>query len=386
MNCFIPNTSESPVYHAIDSLPGGMSRMGTTPTIAFLVLAVASLVAMPHASAAVTVRDLGTLPGCTWSGALGINAAGQIVGTSGDMESQSRPFLWDGGVRTNRGTLGGTRGTAHDISNTGLIVGESEDATHTMHEFVWESGIMRDLGLGVAFAVNDQGQAAGCGFPTSSAPPCHAVLWQAGQITDLGTLGGHSGSAYGINDAGQVVGSTLATDGFMHAFLWQAGTMTDLGGLPGYQFSIAWGINDAGQVVGSSTGADGMTHAVLWEAGVVRDLGNLGGRATIASGINDAGQVVGISIPADGPIAGLLWRAGVMTKLPTPGNGDGAGSDINGAGQVVGGRYLYALGATPATPMSGMAFYIAAAGLAGATFAFYHVRRSLRPGRISNRR
>ena len=172
----------------------------------------------------------------------------------------------------------------------------------------------------------------------------------------------------------------------MHAFLWQAGTMTDLGGLPGYQFSAAWDINAAGQVVGSSTGADGITHAVLWEAGVVRDLGNLGGRATIAYGINDAGQVVGISIPADGPIDGFLWRDGVMTKLPTPGNGDGAGSDINGAGQVVGGHYLYAFGATPATPMSGMAFYIAAAGLAGATFAFYHVRRSFRPRNNPNRR
>src|SRR5205809_793528 len=212
MNCFIPNTSESPVYHAIDSLPGGMSRMGTTPTIAFLALAVASLVAMPHASAAVTVRDLGTLPGYTWSEALGINAAGQIVGTSGDMESQSRPFLWDDGVMTNLGTLGGTRGTAHDISNTGLIVGESEDATHTMRAFVWENGAMTDLGPGVAFAVNDAGQAVGCGYPTSPSPPCHAVLWQAGQMTDLGTLGGRSGSAYGINSAGQIVGSSLAPD------------------------------------------------------------------------------------------------------------------------------------------------------------------------------
>src|SRR2546430_16934527 len=108
MNCFIQNTSESTVYHAIDSLPGGMSRMGTTPTIAFLVLAVASLVAMPHASAAVTVRDLGTLPGYTWSDALGINAAGQIVGASGDMGSQARPFLLGGGGLTNLGALGGT--------------------------------------------------------------------------------------------------------------------------------------------------------------------------------------------------------------------------------------------------------------------------------------
>ena len=386
MNCFIPNTSESPVYHAIDSLPGGMLRMGTTPTIAFLVLAVASLVAMPHASAAVTVRDLGTLPGYTWSEALGINAAGQIVGTSGDMESQSRPFLWDDGVMTNLGTLGGTRGTAHDISNTGLIVGESEDATHTMHAFVWESGAMTDLGPGVAFAVNDAGQAVGCGYPTSPSPPCHAVLWQAGQMTDLGTLGGRSGSAYGINSAGQIVGSSLAPDGFMHAFLWHDGTMTDLGGLPGYQFSVAWDINRAGQVVGSSYGNDGTTHAVLWANGAVQDLGNLGGRAATAFAINDRGQVVGISFSADGQSRPFLWQDGVMTVLPTPGDAGGPASDINEARQVVGGRYLYAPGATAEGPPAGTAFSVAAIGLGVATFAFYQARRNFRSRKSPNRR
>lgn len=356
-----------------------MSRMGTTLTIALLALAAAALMALPHASAAITARDLGTLPGYTSSEALGINAAGQVVGTSSDMESQSRPFLWDDGVMTSLGTLGGSRGTAHGISNTGLIVGESEDATHTMHAFVWENGAMTDLGPGVAFAINDQGQAVGCGYPTSPAPPCHAVLWRAGGMTDLGTLGGHSGSAYGINNAGQVVGSSLAPDGFMHAFLWQDGTMTDLGGLPGYQFSVAWDINDRGQVVGSSYGDDGTTHAVLWENGGVRDLGNLGGRAATAFGINGAGQVVGISFSADGRMRPFMWQDGVMTVLPAPGDTGGAASDINEARLVVGGRYLYAPGATPEAPPVAVAFSVAAVGLAGATFAFYHARRTFRP-------
>ncbi len=363
-----------------------MSRMGRTATIGLLVIALASLAALPHVSASFTVRDVGSLPGYSLSEALGINAAGQIVGTSRDGESQSRPFLWADGVMTDLGTLGGSRGSANAISNTGLIVGESEDAYRTMHAFVWENGVMTDLGPGVAFAVNDQRQAVGCGFPTSPAPPCHAVLWQNGQVTDLGTVGGHSGSAYGINNAGQVVGSSLSTDGFMHAFLWRGGTMTDLGGLSGYQFSVAWDINDAGQVVGSSYGADGITHAVLWESGGVRDLGNVGGRATTAFGINDAGQVVGMSISSDDQIDAFLWRDGVMTKLPRPGDSGGAASDINEAGQVVGGHYLYTSGGTPTTPLSDLAFFIAAAGLAGAPFAVYHARRGLRIGKSQNRR
>jgi len=363
-----------------------MSRMGRTSATALFVLAIATLAALPHVSASVTVRDVGTLPGYTLSEGFGINAAGQIVGTSGDGEAQSRPFLWDDGVMTNLGTLGGSRGTAHGISDTGLVVGESEDPSHVMHAFLWENGVMTDLGPGVAFAVNDHGQAAGCGFPTSASPPCHATLWQGGRMEDLGTLAGHSGSAYGINDAGQVVGSSLASDGFMHAFLWQDGTMADLGGLPGYQFSVAWDINDAGQVVGSSTGADGITHAVLWQDGGVRDLGNLGGRATTAFGINDAGQVVGISISTEDRIHGFLWQDGVMTALPTPGSGSAAAFDINDAGQAVGGRYLYTPAATTAAASPGVPFFIAAVGLAGATFVFYHARRKFRPRKSPNRR
>src|SRR3989454_660850 len=249
MQCFIPNTSESSLYHAIDPFSRIMSRMGMTPAIALLVLAVAVLAASPHASASVTVRDLGTLPGYSSSEALGINAAGQVVGTSSDIQSQSRPFLWDDGVMTNLGTLGGSRGTAHGISDTGLIVGESEDSTHTMHAFLWENGAMTDLGTGVAFAVNDQGQAVGCGYPTSPAPPCHAVLWQAGRVTDLGTLGGRSGSAYGINNAGQVVGISFSDDGRMRPFLWQDGGMTVLP-TPDGNGGAASDINEARQVVG----------------------------------------------------------------------------------------------------------------------------------------
>jgi probable HAF family extracellular repeat protein len=60
-----------------------------------------------------------------------------------------------------------------------------------------------------------------------------------------------SSDASGINDAGQVVGSSFV-GGVVHATEWSDGGVIDLGGLPGFIFSEANSINDAGQVVGYS--------------------------------------------------------------------------------------------------------------------------------------
>ncbi len=167
-----------------------------------------------------------------------------------------------------------------------------------------------------------------------SDPPAEASY----SITDLGTLGGSSSVALGINEVGQIVGSADTPQGYRHPYLWEEGVMTDLGMLhpQGLQCE-AWDVNNHAQVVGICG-----NHGVMWWHGEVVNLGYLSGQPyglTSASAINDAGQVVGQSFNGEDRNA-FLWEDGVMTDLGVLGSAYGNSYsiawDINAAGQVAG--------------------------------------------------
>jgi probable HAF family extracellular repeat protein len=244
------------------------------------------------------------------------------------------------------GTLpGGTFSRAFNINNRGQIVGSAETdvGTFPFHVFLWEKGTMTDLGLdapslGTRFPLNERGQVV-VEFAVTSPDADHAALLQHGTMTDLGTLGGcctYIHTSHGINERGQVVGSSETALGEDHAFLWERGTMTDLGTLGG-AYSRAVDINERGQVVGYSTTASGETHAYLWEKGSMTDLGTLGGTYSSAIAINNRGQVVGESnTTAFGDSHAFLWEKGSMTDLGTLGGTRSSARAINERGQVVG--------------------------------------------------
>jgi probable HAF family extracellular repeat protein len=182
---------------------------------------------------------------------------------------------------------------------------------------------------------------AGLGFATSASAQVpnrvsYLVDLNSKTVTELGTLGGTYSEAFGINDAGQVVGRSDTAGGVYHAFITGPDGigMRDLGTLGG-GFSEAFGINDAGQVVGESqghafiTGPDGMGMRVL---------GTLGGDSSNPVDINDAGQVAGGSWTAGGkPHAFITGPDGMaMRDIGALGDGGSIALGINDAGQVVG--------------------------------------------------
>ena len=119
-------------------------------------------------------------------------------------------------------------------------------------------------------------------------------MWSAGSVIDLGGLPGFTFSeAFGINDAGQVVGFSQVGVA-QYATEWSGSTIINLGGDVD---SEALGINNAGQVVGYSAARLG-TYATEWRGGSAINLGGLPGDhvESGAYGINDTGQIVGYSI------------------------------------------------------------------------------------------
>lgn len=77
------------------------------------------------------------------------------------------------------------------------------------------------------------------------------VIWgpEPNQIQTLPVFPGDSGAtAVGINDLGQVVGTSGPCEfppSFHHAVLWQHGTVTDLGSLGGVMGNAGIAINNA---------------------------------------------------------------------------------------------------------------------------------------------
>jgi len=235
-------------------------------------------------------------------------------------------FAWKDNVMTALPTLGGSNGYASGVNNLGQIVGWAENTVHDTtcnppqvlqfeavlygpNNQITELPPLPGDPDGAATAINDSQQVVGisgiCSNAVGGASAAHAVLWENGMPTDLGSLGGSEwNTPTAINKNGDIVGfSDLPGDenGLnFHAFLWTAsGGMEDLGALPGHAISEALGINDRGLIVGESCVDATFTDckAVIWHNKIIADLNTLVPRGSMtlvfANDINSSGEIAG---------------------------------------------------------------------------------------------
>ena len=204
----------------------------------------------------------------------------------------------------------------------------------TISPVLWEKGHAQPLPLigtdpdGFANGINDKGQAVG--YSGNCIAALHAVMWHKGTALQLADLGfPRSNIANAINNLGQSVGQVRRADGSARvAALWQPdGTLTVLDqhlcncGLSGDLASFATGINNRGQVVGSTIDSgNNWSHGFIWQNRVMTDLNTLISEDSnlfiiSASNINERGQISGMAFVVSGPNAG-----NIHAYLATPGD------------------------------------------------------------------
>jgi probable HAF family extracellular repeat protein len=237
--------------------------------------------------------------------ATAINNLGEVVGWLETGEG-AKPFIHEDRLYYVGSPEGAAKAMA--INDLGQVAGRWTSTTDKA--FLEQNGtaevIAPDIN-GYAVAMNNAGKVV---IKQVEGDRFRALLWENGQLTDLGTLGGRSTQVRGINGVGQIVGWSETATGVFHAFLWENGRMIDLTQVPGEQ-SAAVAINDRGQILIKISSATSERNA-LWENGRLTDLDHFGASFAEVNDLNNKGQIVGWMVTESNRIQAFRATPNVM--------------------------------------------------------------------------
>jgi hypothetical protein len=278
-------------------------------TISFSVMA-GSLGAMQYPTKYL-YHDLfssGSLPGVSIE-ITAINDAKQIVGYYSELVGGNyvyQAFFWDpvAGYALLKPFVGGTNSYAYAINQKGQIVGKVQSGTVGPYmACLWSNPTdpatrlywLNSIESSCAYGINDAGTIVGemvFGFSTSNH---HAARWdKPGEMpADLGTLGYDTSLAKSINNSGQVAGVVA-----QFACIWEPGQQvaqklsTSLDACNS-MFKIV--INSLGNVVGTTYSSFGLGKAFYWNYQTKAVVPNIGTQLydCWAFGLSDTDQAVG---------------------------------------------------------------------------------------------
>jgi probable HAF family extracellular repeat protein len=252
------------------------------------------------------VTDLGVLERGEreYGRATDINEHGLVVGfgvvDQDPEQSGMHAFRWQDGVLTDLG-VPGEDSLARAVNNRGQAVGTRYPAGTGAHAVVWHDATATDLGPGQAFDINDRGQIIGW------TPERGATMWYRGRAHDLGAPPGlDDWTPVAINERGWIVG-TARVGLFERSYLRRISSFVDLGTLGGSSTSVV-GLDDLGDVFGTSETAGPVTgpHPFRWRHGRMTDLSTRGVSAeSPVMGVGPRGEILGAVGPPDNVHAGL---------------------------------------------------------------------------------
>ncbi len=369
-------------------------------------LAAAPAAAIAGAVPGYTIVDLGTVAGLASSQAFNISPDGDaIVGRSLGSSGVASIYTFGSGPQALPNLPGRNFAVANAVNNAGLAVGTSSTTAFGSNPLpvVWAGGAASALPLpagqtaGRANDVNAAGVAVGSVNGGSLERPVIYSGGSASLITATTANGSSMRTAFGINDAGWVVGNGVdpANAALNVGLLYDiaSGTLVNLGALPGANGALAFDVGNGGHVVGSSMLNQGASRPFIWTAGggMVEIPLPAGTTQGSARGVNASGWAVGtassaFAIPfvydgsstwrvADLLPAGSGWDLSTNTSSSALGISDDG--IIVGTGVFNGQVRAYALVPSPVPEPATWA--LMAAGLA--LLAGLARRRAAQPGR-----
>jgi probable HAF family extracellular repeat protein len=228
------------------------------------------------------------------------------------------------------------------MNDEGSIVGSFIDADGASHGFLQDNNGIHEIAVPYGTntqpeAINNHGDIAGSfEYPVGSP---HGFILRNGSFTIIDFPGAVATFIFDINDHGAIAGryapdEIQAERGFRmddKGFISLDPPFTNTAG-----GTTAFGINNAGDVVGFSVTQEARTFSFLFTRNKFREVSVPGGFDAVAEGINDAQAIVGVYEDIEGFDHGFIGQGGHFSTVESPVFGNAFPFHVNSSGQIVG--------------------------------------------------